>query len=282
MSTFIRYAKAICFSIGWFIVFVMSQVFYTAFAFIFKIITDREYAISVQDLLQKATTGGAEQSANMLDAYIEIIGSLTSYLELFLVIGMLGWFIIDRQFHEYRFAFNKVSLYDIPLFISLGILMNILSTLFISMFSADTIESTGYDTSLMLQGGFVGVLLGVGIFAPVCEEITFRYFIYHNLNRGNQILAIIISAALFGVAHGNILQGMYAFTFGLVFVLINIRYNSIMPGIIMHISVNSLSVILMYITNPIVNLIVMVICFIVISLIALVCKVCQRSIANVE
>ena len=280
MSTFIRYTKAICFSIGWFIVFVMSQVFYMAFALIFKIITDREYAMSVQNLLQKAATGGTEQSANMMDAYIEIIGSLTSYLELFLVIGMVGWFIIDRQFHKDRFAFNKIRLYHIPLFISLGMLLNILSPLFISMFPADTIESSGYDTSLILQGGFIGVLLGVGIFAPICEEITFRYFIYHNLSRGNQVLAMIISAALFGIAHGNILQGMYAFTFGLVFAIINIKYNSIIPGIIMHISVNTLSVILMCITNPMLNLVVMILCFIIMSLIALICTICNTKTAQ--
>lgn len=198
-----------------------------------------------------------------MNTYIEVIGSLTSYIEVFLTIGMSGLFVIDREIHENRFSFNRIRIIEIPQFISLGILMNILSTLFINMFSAETIEETGYNTSLMLQGGFFSILIGVGICAPLCEEITFRYFIYHNLNRTNQIIAIIISSAMFGLAHFNLLQGMYAFTFGLVFSMYNIKYNSIWPGIIMHISVNSLSVFLLLADNYIAQIVIMILIFIV-------------------
>lgn len=260
MEAFKRYNKAIWFSTGWFMTFVMMQTIYMVFAFIFKIITDPDYLITVQQLIEQANSQGEDA---LMNAYIEIIGSLTSYIELFLTIGMSGLFIIDREFHENRFAFNKIKITEVPIFISLGMLMNILSTVFVNMFSVETLEETGYNTSLMLQGGFFGILIGVGICAPICEEITFRYFIYHNLNRANQVLAIIVSSILFGLAHGNILQGIYAFTFGLVFSMANIKYNSIWPGIIMHMSVNSLSVFLLLAENSIVQIVMMTSLFIV-------------------
>lgn len=278
MNTFKRYNKAIWFSAGWFMLFIMMQVFYMIVAFIFKMITDTEYLLSVQNLLQQASTGNTN---DLFNAYVEIVGSITSYLELFLTIGVSGLLIIDREFHEYRFAFNKIKIVDIPEFISIGILMNILSTLFIGMFSTSTLEEIGYDTTLMLQGGFIGILIGVGICAPICEEITFRYFIYHNLNRGNQVLAIIVSSALFGIAHGNLLQGMYAFTFGLVFVMIDIKYNSIIPGIIMHISVNSLSVLLLSFDDYITQLLAMLLIF-VISLIPTSIRIAQKVMNHEE
>ena len=50
MNTFKRYNKAIWFSAGWFMLFIMMQVFYMIVAFIFKMITDTEYLLSVQYL----------------------------------------------------------------------------------------------------------------------------------------------------------------------------------------------------------------------------------------
>lgn len=260
MQTFKDFNKAIWFSLGWFLVFVILQTVYMVFAVVFKAITDVEYLLAVQQLFNSASEQGSDE---LMNVYIEVIGSVTSYIEVFLTIGMSGLLVIDREIHGNRYAFNKIKITEIPLFISLGILMNILSTLFISLFSTETLTETGYDTTMMLQGGFLGVLIGVGICAPLCEEITFRYFIYHNSNRLNQIFALIFSAALFGLAHGNILQGMYAFTFGLIFVIMNNKYNSIWPGTIMHMSVNSLSVFLMLANDSAVQIALMIGAFVI-------------------
>ena len=260
METFKRYSKAIWFSVGWFITFVMMQTFYMVVALLFKMITDTDYLITVQQLLEQVDSNDVNA---LMNAYMEIIGSVTSYIEIFLAIGMSGLFVIDREIHKERFALNKIKITDIPQFITLGILMNIISTIFINMFSYETLVETGYSTStsLMLQGGFFGILIGVGICAPICEEIAFRYFIYHNLSRGNRVLAIIASSLLFGLAHGNILQGFYAFVFGIVFTLFNIKYNSIIPSLIMHISVNSLSVVLVSVESAEMQILLMAMIF---------------------
>ena len=59
-----------------------------------------------------------------------------------------------------------------------------------------------------------------GILTPFIEEMIFRGIVWHRLRRGfSPLQAALISAALFGAAHENILQGIYAFVMGMVFAL---------------------------------------------------------------
>jgi membrane protease YdiL (CAAX protease family) len=59
-----------------------------------------------------------------------------------------------------------------------------------------------------------------GILTPFIEEMIFRGIVWHRLRRGfSPLQAALISAALFGAAHENIPQGIYAFVMGMVFAL---------------------------------------------------------------
>lgn len=279
MSTFIRWNKAVWFSVGWFFTFVMLQTVYMVFALVFKCITDTEYLYSLQQLFSIANSSGDDGA--LMQLYIDIIGGLTFYIELFLTIGLFGLFVIDREIHESRFSFNKIKISNLPIFITLGILMNILSTCFVSLFSSETLTSTGYNTDVLLQGSMLGILLSVGVLAPLCEELAFRYFIFHNLNRASSILAIIISSILFGFAHGNIIQGIYAFTFGIVFVMINMKCESIWPGIIMHITINSTSIFLLLFDTMLSQIVAMALLLLV-SLIPTLTIIITKSINKEE
>jgi membrane protease YdiL (CAAX protease family) len=238
MGTGERWSKAVFFGIGWFILFVILQCVYMVYAFGLKVSLDPSYLLQVAQIFDGADLTDTEQYT---ETVTNLVYSLTTYLEVLLATGMVGLYIIDRQFHSTRFGIHAIKVWDIPQFVFIGIIINLLSTLFVSCFSQETLEETGYDTDSLMQGSFGGTLLAVGICAPICEEIAFRYFIYHNLARGNKIVAVIISAGLFGVAHGNLLQGMYAFAFGLIFAFADEDYNSLIPSIIMHMTVNSLS-----------------------------------------
>lgn len=63
--------------------------------------------------------------------------------------------------------------------------------------------------------------------------------------------------------------------------MINIKYNSIIPGIIMHISVNSLSIILLSVEDYITQLLAMLLIF-VISLIPTSIRIAQKVINHEE
>jgi len=57
-------------------------------------------------------------------------------------------------------------------------------------------------------------------------------------------IAIIVSALIFGVVHGNLSQGVHAFIIGLLLGWMYYRTNSIVPGIVLHWINNTLAYIM--------------------------------------
>lgn len=78
----------------------------------------------------------------------------------------------------------------------------------------------------------------VGILIPVAEEMVFRGAILRKLlqifHSRMYWWAIVLSALLFGVVHGNMAQGLHAFLLGLLLGWMYWRTNSIVPGIVLH------------------------------------------------
>lgn len=57
----------------------------------------------------------------------------------------------------------------------------------------------------------------VGIFGPLVEEVLFRGMVFGKLRRAFSFLpAALISSAIFGLYHMNLVQGIYAGVFGLI------------------------------------------------------------------
>ena len=80
--------------------------------------------------------------------------------------------------------------------------------------------------------------VAVGILAPLAEEIVFRGAILRTLldmmSKKNHWVAIIISAAIFGVVHGNMAQFVNALLMGLILGWMYYRTKSLVPGILLH------------------------------------------------
>ena len=81
----------------------------------------------------------------------------------------------------------------------------------------------------------------VVILAPVCEELLFRKFIIDRFNNYGEVTAMLVSAMMFGLYHGNLAQFMYAFGLGIFFAFIYIRTGNIAYTIILHMIVNGFS-----------------------------------------
>ena len=79
------------------------------------------------------------------------------------------------------------------------------------------------------------------LLAPITEEIVFRGWCINLLKKYGKVVAIIFSSIGFGLFHGNLFQGLSALFVGLVFAYLTIRYESILPSIILHIINNSLA-----------------------------------------
>lgn len=80
--------------------------------------------------------------------------------------------------------------------------------------------------------------LAIGIVAPVAEEMVFRGAILRSLlevfGKRTHWLPIIVSALLFGMAHGNMAQAVNATLLGLLLGWMYYRTGSIVPGVVFH------------------------------------------------
>ena len=106
----------------------------------------------------------------------------------------------------------------------------ILNQLGLSMDTLTELASVGSDMGIMMMiyAGFVG---------PVVEELVFRGFLMRRFEKYGKGFAVIVSAVLFGVMHGNPLQIVFGTLVGLILGYIAIEY-SIKWSIILHIANN--------------------------------------------
>ena len=84
-------------------------------------------------------------------------------------------------------------------------------------------------------------LIGYGFLAPFAEEVAFRGILFKYLSKWMPAVpAILISAALFGLYHGNIMQGLYAFFMGIMMALMMYLTDSLGASMLFHMSANTL------------------------------------------
>lgn len=69
------------------------------------------------------------------------------------------------------------------------------------------------------------MFLYAAVFAPVWEEILFRGYVLRSLRPYGKRFAILTSAILFGLFHGNLLQTPYALVMGLVLGYVTVEYS---------------------------------------------------------
>lgn len=94
------------------------------------------------------------------------------------------------------------------------------------------------------SGGLFLVFLRTVVLAACMEELLMRGLFYRSISCGvGRLLGMLISALVFGVIHGNLLQGIYAFLLGIVFCYVYDRYNrNLFASILAHMAANLVSV----------------------------------------
>lgn len=96
-----------------------------------------------------------------------------------------------------------------------------------------------YSISFQLQ------ILGLCIITPIAEELVFRGVIYNRVKLYFKPMnAMLTSALIFGLYHGNLVQMVYGFTCGFALVWIYEKFGSLKAPIVAHICLNLTSVVL--------------------------------------
>lgn len=93
------------------------------------------------------------------------------------------------------------------------------------------------------------------IFAPLVEEIFFRGFLFQGFRaRYGWITAMLLSSAIFAVAHLDLVVLIPTFILGCLLAYVYHRSNSIWPGILLHFLVNSFGLLGAYFASNYQNL----------------------------
>ena len=134
-------------------------------------------------------------------------------------------------------------------------------------------ESLTTDTSpfaLVLQ------LFGFAILPALFEEFAFRGVVLQSLRRYGDGFAILVSAALFGLLHGNLVQVPFAFMVGIVLGYCTVVSGSMWVGIAIHFCNNLISVlqtVMMTVYGETATLLIMNVMIYVLIIIGLACFV---------
>lgn len=84
------------------------------------------------------------------------------------------------------------------------------------------------------------LVLAGGILAPIAEELIFRGLVYFRLRDYLGVKkGIVISSLFFGIYHGTVVQGLYAFLMGMLFAYGTEKFQSLWAGILLHVAANS-------------------------------------------
>lgn len=136
-----------------------------------------------------------------------------------------------------RTKFEKKLILCLPLGVSLAMCLNLL----VSILHVDRLfpaYSTEIRPWLFRLSLWMGILL-YGIVTPVIEEIIFRFLFFRRLCVYVIAQAAGIgSAVIFGLYHGNAVQFIYAFIFGLVLAYVYWRFENLLSAVFLHSAAN--------------------------------------------
>lgn len=96
-------------------------------------------------------------------------------------------------------------------------------------------ESYEETSAMLMSGSLMLQLLCVGILAPVVEELVMRGLLYERLREFMKPKwAIFLGGVLFGVFHGNLVQGIYAACCGWFLCWLMETYHSLKATVLSH------------------------------------------------
>ncbi len=172
----------------------------------------------------------------------EIATWIISFAPMYAVGVPVAWFII-RHVPKVSLQKGNFSAGDIVrmIFVSAFLMYggNIIGVIITSIVSAifGTAPQIGINDFLMSDALWLKVLFVV-VLAPIIEELLFRKLLIDRMSRYGEKLAVVTSALMFGLFHGNLSQFFYAFLLGLLFGFMYVKTGKLRYSIAYHMGIN--------------------------------------------
>ncbi|GAA0084474.1 hypothetical protein UT300007_09130 [Clostridium sp. CTA-7] len=213
-------------------------------------------AIGVYYVVKSLTQDGAELVSNLdnMDVMINQIVGLTSTMLLIssiatVLVFMLIYKIRKKKLKE-EILLRKTNSTNIIIAVGLGLSVWLFNSGVLTLIQNNGLLPSYFAKmeemlSPLSEGSVFIAILTVGIVAPFAEEFLFRGVVYKTLSKNISLKwTIVIQGILFGIYHGNLIQGIYAAFLGIIFGFATYKTKSLIPAIIMHMVNNTIAVIL--------------------------------------
>jgi len=194
-------------------------------------------------------TGGALGSDSLLnqayDLYMEHYMDVLLATQFITLLMMAPWyyfsFVWKKEHKDRRSVFRFKNLLS---FLLLGVGIYLLIVLYQTVVYQVAPDAMSEYNELMEESGIAGLTilstLASLLMAPVGEEIVFRGLCLGYFRKTGMpfFIANTLQALLFGVAHMNWIQGIYAFVLGLILGYITKRFGTLVAPMLLHLIFN--------------------------------------------
>ncbi|CEP43546.1 CPBP family intramembrane glutamic endopeptidase [Paraclostridium sordellii] len=182
------------------------------------------------------------KDSNKISEYIYILVFIGDLITLILVNIMYS--IYDKKLLS-KEIFKKIDFKDVMNITLFGIGLSVILLNLAGILTKIIPNYINTQNQLQSASNSLVQLIIMIILIPIYEEIIFRYVIFGYLKRNYSLTCAVIGQALiFGLAHLNIVQGIYTFVLGIALALMYIYSESLLGSIILHLIFNLLGILI--------------------------------------
>mgnify|MGYP004575864151 FL=1 len=220
-------------------------------ALIVSVLLQKIIFIAMVFLLRGFVNAGLETGSTMFTVLNYTFSNISTYIPKLLAFGVL--YKKYRPLKRLDTQYENKSYYPlifIPAMFAFAMWGSNITTcinyIFQLLFGAGEIQNVMEAIAPSSFSAGVVTLIFTAFVAPIFEEMIYRHLLLRSLKPIGDTPAIIISALVFGLAHGNFDQFAYAFLSGIIFGLMAVRYDTIIPGMVLHLINNFFVTVITY------------------------------------
>jgi len=177
----------------------------------------------------------------VMDAMLENISLLTLISGILTILFLAVFFSLRRKNLFAECGIRKVSLRTLIYCALFGSAFNVTISTTISLLPLPQTwyEALEQSSGNLQSGNLLLDILSIALITGLVEEMIFRGLAHSRLERHMSFpVAMILSSLIFGLCHGTPIAIGYATLLGIIFVLMNRKYNSLLPSVVTHIFFN--------------------------------------------